>query len=247
MITKYTNNISSDGTQIRIPISAGKVGSDSGGSFHATPTGLPGARSATLGYSVFIPPEWPYNVKGGKLPGLCVGTSAEKCATGGDWKTDAGSLRFMFRGGKPGYFQCILYVYMPWDGGSAKDKMQKSYDAQGSEYKAAAQPSNGSTGHDLYFDRKNPDKSPFRLKIGEWNDLSMSLILNSSPNASDGSISCTVNGVTKTIQNVRFTNNAAAKISNVNFVSFVGGSDSTWAIKSPLYFLFKNLRFSASA
>ena len=244
-------NISSDGTQVKIVLDANKHGASSGGSFHASPRGLP-ARSATLSFSVYLPPDFPVTKSGGKLPGLCVGTAPKgnsSCATGGEWKPDAGSMRFMFRQGKPGYVQAILYVYMPWaEGASSAEKNQKSMQGQGPEYKRAGKgnPPQKAAGHALFLERKNPAKNSWKLKVGEWNDMSMTLTLNSSAGASDGEISGTVNGVTRTISKVRFTTHESAKISNVDFVAFVGGGSSSWDFDRPSYLGFKNLRFAAS-
>jgi len=246
-IFKVTDrHISSDGTQIRIDINGKSAGGSSGGNFKAAPQGLPGARTATLSYQMFVPADFPTTAKGGKLPGFCVGTDKKKCATGGKWQADAGSYRLMFRKGGSGFLQVVKYIYMPWEGGNEKERMKNAYDAQGGEYKAVAKPSNGSTGHYVYLERNNTKNNPLQLKVGVWNDVSMTLQLNSSPAASDGVIECTINGVTKKINNVRFTNNAAAKVSSVDFVSFAGGKGESWYLGKDSYFLFKNFRFSAA-
>ena len=245
-ISSFNGGITSDGSQIKIVLKAGGAGSETGGAFHAVPKGLP-ARTATLSFSVYIPPDFETRKHGGKLPGLCVGTTAKGCATGGEWASDAGSLRFMYRQGGNGFVQAILYAYMPWSSGNNSDKGKSAWAAAGDAYKAVSAASKGSAGHDIFLNRKDPSKAVWKMKTGEWNDLSMTLRLPSSGNASDGSISGTVNAITRTIDGVRFGDNGNVRISNVDFVAFVGGSDGPdWNFEKPSFFLFKSLAFSAS-
>jgi len=245
-ISRINGGITSDGSQIKIVLKAGGAGSETGGAFHAVPKGLP-ARTATLSFSVYIPPDFETKKHGGKLPGLCVGTTAKGCATGGEWASDAGSLRFMYRQGGNGFVQAILYAYMPWSSGTNSDKGKSAWAAAGDAYKAVSAASKGSAGHDIFLNRKDPSKAVWKMKTGEWNNLSMTLTLPSSGSASDGSISGTVNAITRTIDGVRFGDNGNVRISNVDFVAFVGGSDGPdWNFDKPSYFLFKSLAFSAS-
>jgi len=201
------------------------AGIDSGAAFKAVPRGLP-ATSATFGYSVYFPNDFDW-VKGGKLPGLCIGTSPGECSTGGDWTTTAGSFRIMFREGG----QAIGYAYFPLAGGN-----RVAYAVQGPEYKASADASNGNTGHDIWF-KKNRS---FQFVKGAWNSVRMAVSLN-TPGKSDGSLIVTINGVSRTINGMRWRDSAKSMINNVNFVSFFGGSDLSWAPPRPSYTLYKDI------
>jgi len=227
--TSGGGKITSDAEAVTITYKTHAQGMDSGASFKGVPPGIP-ATSATLSYSVFFPDNF-QGVKGGKLPGLCLGKTSKDCATGGDWQADAGSFRVMFQreGG------AIGYAYFPLKGGN-----QGSYDAQGSAYKACANASKGNTGHDIWKKKCGS----FKLHKG-WNDISMTVTLNSPASASNGSAKLTVNGVTRSISGMKWRESDSVKISSVNFVSFFGGSDLSWATPVETYTKYKNLKFSA--
>lgn len=230
-ITRIQNpqRVSSSARGIQIRYAPGAAGLDNGAVFRAVPRGLP-ATSASFGYSVYFPTDFDW-VKGGKLPGLCIGTAPAECSTGGNWTTSAGSFRIMFRAGG----QAIGYAYFPLAGGN-----QGAYAVQGPEYKASADASNGNTGHDIWF-KKNKS---FQLIAGEWNTVRMRVALN-SPGKSDGSLDLTINGVSRTIRGVRWRDSAKSMINSVNFVSFYGGSDVSWAPARPSYTLYKDITFAA--
>lgn len=223
--------ISSDANGVKITYATNAQGMDSGAAFKATPPGLP-ARTATLSYSVFFPPGFDW-VKGGKLPGLCIGANAKDCSTGGNWTASGGSFRIMFRAKG----QAIGYAYFPLKGGN-----EGAYNAQGAEYKAVADASKGNTGHGIWSKKQKA----FQLNAGAWNSVSMTVVLN-TPGQADGSVSVAVNGVTRTINGMRWRDAATSRISNVDFVSFFGGGDLSWATPKVTYTLYKNLKFSASA
>ena len=221
--------ISSDGKTVKITYLANQQGMDSGAAFKAAPDGLP-ATTATLSYAVYFPPDFEW-VKGGKLPGLCFGKTAKSCATGGEWQADAGSFRLMFRAQGQG----IGYAYFPLKGGN-----EGSYSVQGTEYKKVADKSGGNTGHDIWYKKEKA----FKFNLGAWNNVSMTVTMNAI-GKNDGSVSVQVNGATRKISGMTWRTDPLVKICSVNFVSFYGGGDLSWACKKCTYTQYKDLKFSA--
>lgn len=228
-------NITATADGYRVNYVVGKSGSLSGGMFKAVPAGLP-ALSATLAYEVFVPDtfEWSKSViqiPGGKLPGFCIAATEKGCATGGNWQEFAGSFRPMWReDGK-----VIGYWYAAVKGATQSGDFLKD---QGTGVQAVAEPS-GTAGVNLWY-RKDPGLT---LKRGAWNSISMSLNLGTA-GKTNGSISLTVNGVTKKVNDVKWRDSETVKITSFEVVSFAGGGDEKWAFKKPTYTLFRNIKLT---
>lgn len=224
-------NITATADGYRVNYVVGKFGSLSGGMFKAVPPGLPNT-AATLAYEVFIPDsfEWSKSViqiPGGKLPGFCISSTEKGCATGGGWQELSGSFRPMWReDGK-----VIGYWYAAVKGATQSGEFLKE---QGAGVQAVAEPS-GTAGVNLWY-RKG---GGLLLKRG-WNSISISLNLGTA-GQTNGSISLTVNGVTKKVNDVKWRDSDTVKISSFEVVSFAGGGDEKWAFKKPTYTLFRNV------
>lgn len=212
---------------LKMAIVPKQAGMESGSGFKATPFKDFPATQATLSYNVFVPgPE----SKGGKLGGgFCIGSNPKDCSTGGDWSSTGGSYRPMWREDA-----VVGYIYMPFG------NPQAAYNAQSKEFKQVAD-AKGGTGIYLWH---NP-KDPLKLRLGEWNSMSLSMQLN-TPGKSDGWVSMTVNGKTKRLGGMKWRKSSNSQITSVDFVTFAGGSDKSWAVPSPTYRLFKNIACSAS-
>ena len=126
------------------------------------------------------------------------------------------------------------YAYMAVKGGP-----KAAYAAQGDGYKSVTEPSDR-TGHDLW---KKRDKG-LQLQKG-WNTVTMQLHLN-TPGKRDGTVSLTINGVTKKVSDVMFRQNAAVKFTNVLIVSFFGGGSNDWNSPKDTSISFRNFKFDAS-
>jgi len=187
-------------------------GASSGAKVSALPLNKFPAETLEFGYSVNFPESFEWK-KGGKLPGVCLGTSSKECATGGDWKKDQGSIRFMFRSKNNKDAYAIGYIYLPVEG-----HYKKSYGRQGASYKRVTDPGNR-TGHDLWH-------GELPLKKG-WNTMRMKIKLN-TPKKQDGSLEMTVNGKTRRVDDILWRDSDKVKISNVNFVTFFGGGSNDW-------------------
>ena len=220
------NAISNASGGIKIDYKPGRVGNEAGGGFHAAPKGLP-SKVATLSYDVFIPSN--FQSKGGKLPGLEIGTHQKDGASGGSWSQTAGSARCMWRDD-----QLIGYIYMPLGSWSS------AFNAQGPSFKAVAD-SLSHSGINLFYQKQGG----LKLKKGHWNSIAMRVDLGDAGRA-NGSFQLTCNGVNRKVAGVLWRRTDKSKICAVTFQSFAGGSTNDWAFKIPMYTLYKNIRFSTS-
>ena len=212
---------------LRLEYEKNAHGGGSGASFKANPKNIFPTEDVTFSYSVEFPDEFDFK-KGGKLPGICIGTSKNDCSAGGDWKKGQGSVRIMWRAtnGKNPY--AIAYVY------TTHGDPGKGERAQGSDTSNIMSPSER-TGHNFW--KKG---TPFRLKHG-WNTISLRIKLN-SPGKKDGVLEMTVNGTTKRVSDAVFRETRSEKIQSLNFVSFFGGGDSSWSTPNrTLHTNFKNI------
>jgi len=184
----------------------------SGAKISALPSPLP-SEKVEFGYDVLFPPSFEW-VKGGKLPGVCLGgTNSKECATGGDWKVGQGSVRPMWRSknGKDAYI--IAYVYLPVGGNPSA-----AYKRQGKGYQAATDPGER-TGHNVWT-------GELPIKKG-WNSIRFRLVMN-TPKKTDGVLEIEVNGKTRSVNDVCYRDTSSVNVNNLNFVSFYGGSGSDW-------------------
>lgn len=234
-ITNISNEkaMSSQDGGIRFAYKKGVAGGKGGGSFKANPNKSLPAEGCVLSYDVFFPPGFQW-VKGGKLPGVCIGTKPDECANGKEWTATAGSVRVNFKDDGA----AAAYVYLALPGGS-----DGAYAAQGSNYKDAADigkrsGEDNAPGHHIWLKKSGG----LRFKSGEFNSVRLHVTLN-TPGLKNGSLSLTVNGETRSLTDVVFRTSASVRINAVNFVSFFGGK-----VPSPVdtFSVIKNVRFGVS-
>ncbi|KAF9228980.1 hypothetical protein BS17DRAFT_763616 [Gyrodon lividus] len=137
-----------------------------GADFYATPLNLTGARSVTLGYSVFFPADFDW-VKGGKLPGLYGGHTG---CSGGSSAKACFSTRLMWRPNGVGE----LYLYAP------KDKQSNDLCSDPQSVCDAAY------GFSI-------GRGSFSFTPGDWTSLRQNVVLN-TPGRQDGVFTLLVNG-----------------------------------------------------
>jgi len=225
--TQYLGNkqrLSVSNGVLRMKYVKNQHGASSGAKISALPAGKFPAEKLEFGYDVYFPENFGW-VKGGKLGGVCIGLGSKDCATGGVWKKNEGSARFMWRSkdGKNAYI--IGYLYLPVTG-----DYKKAYERQGAGYKKVTDPGNR-TGHDLWH-------GELPIKKG-WNSLRMKLQMN-TPGKADGVFEIEVNGNTRTVNDVMWRDNSKVKINNMNLVTFFGGGSSDWDSKVDTYTKYKN-------
>jgi hypothetical protein len=214
-----------DADKLTLRYEAGRVGSKSGGGFHANPFGLLPADACTLEYSVYFPANFDFN-KGGKLPGLCFGTPSDDCATGGDWSADGGSFRTVFREGG----LCVANLYL------ALGSSDAALNAQSAEYNRLVDKTGG--GHLLWH-----TSGTLKFIRGAWNTVRMRLVLN-TPGARNGVVELSLNGTTRTLTGVVLRRTANTKIRTVSIHSFFGGHSQDWAAPPNMSIGLRNFAFS---
>lgn len=196
-----------DGTSVKIEYARGKVGSDSGVGFHASPKHAFPTLHARLSYKVYFPEDFDW-VKGGKLPGLFIGNPG---ATGGHWDYKAGSARVTWQ--KDG-FACI-YMYIPlqvaFDG--SKDE---TMNIQPEEFRKLC--------------HRTPHKGchlwhtgPLKFERGQWNEVTIELKMN-SVGKKNGILQLTVNGSSVKCTGMVWRKTPHLAIGGVSIQSFYGGS-----------------------
>ena len=197
-----------------------KCGSHAGMNFHASPRGAFPAETVTMGYEVFFPKDFDFK-NSGKLPGMWMGAPG---ASGGDWKSNGGSARIMWRlkdGQKTP--ELVAYLYIPTEvaGGNQEAAVKKQ------RIKSAHQSgsSDHTTGIDVFgHDTKTAAAGTLlKPKVGDWNTIVYTVKLNSI-GKTDGSISLSLNGVTRTQNNMTWRK-SKLMINGLMMSSWFGGSD----------------------
>lgn len=165
----------------------------------AAPRGFPSSTGAVVAWDVFFEPGWDF-VRGGKFGGMGVGPGV---ASGYRHSEDGASNRVMWQedGG------CIVYIYPP----------------EGSKQEVPALRAQSDKDHGAGFFGREFAKA---LKIGAWNRIELGTKLNtftgSRPNA-DGKASLTVNGVSRTLDDVVWRKFPKLAIESFEFGVFFGG------------------------
>jgi hypothetical protein len=179
---------------------------------YACPPSIFPAQSVRMSYEVYFPANFD-PVKGGKLPGLYLGSRG---ATGGNHIDNAATCRIMWR----------------------KDNAKVGFKAEAYVYRAATQDPSYYTIPSSTLDAADGDslwRGLVNFKKGSWNTIRIVLSANTMSSGSanaDGYLELTINGVTESFSKMIWTS-AGSSISGVLFTTFFGGSDSTWA--TPVY------------
>lgn len=232
-ISNWTNDERAKKTRYALAMTCvpQKVGMDSGSGFRARPFMKFPTEHIIFEYDVFFPKAFDF-VKGGKLPGIGLGTG-DDAATGGDWEPNAGSVRIMWRENGQG----IGYVYFPTH--IAKNKSRDgTIQIQNAAFKKAAEGAIGKhAGIDLFF--KQCDGLQF--KKGAWNTVRLEVKLN-APTKDDGFLDLTINGVKRRVDGVVYRTTDTCKINIALCHAFFGGSTMEWSAPKKETISFKNFR-----
>jgi len=167
------------------------------------------AKEATFGYSVFFPKGFAFQ-KGGKLPGIYGGNSAEEAVScsGGRRSSACFSARLMWRGEGAGEF----YTYLPPT--FAANKKVCNVKPQ-----SDCNPTYGAS----------VGRGSFRFATGEWTTVSERVRLN-DVGKSNGELELFVNG--KSVINVSglvLRDSGAGKMRGLQMQTFFGGSSPDFA------------------
>ncbi|TFK22711.1 alginate lyase [Coprinopsis marcescibilis] len=170
------------------------------------------AQEATLGYSVWFPPDFDW-VRGGKLPGLLGGNSKDEAygCSGGRKDTNCWSARLVWRAKGVGE----IYAYLP------------PYDIPGFEANKALCSIPQNTCDDSFG--ISIGRGNFTLTPGAWTTVAERVKLNDVGRA-NGEMDLFVDGRRVLgARNIIIRPGAEGKIQGVYFSSFFGGSTPDWA------------------
>jgi hypothetical protein len=212
---------------IMVTFPKGGYSARAGINLKCTPFDMFPGKDITVTYQVFVPESFDF-VKGGKLPGVALGTRG----TGGrNWKKDQGSVRLMFR--PDGIVTGYLYICEDVGeyGGPGSPLMK----AQGPGFEDIVHHSNGAG---LYIWRH--EDTPMQLRRG-WNNIRLRVKLN-SPGERDGRLVIKVNKVKKSYDQIQWTRRPGKnQIGKFQFSAWMGGGSKKYAPKQDQFLVFRDV------
>lgn len=218
---------------LRYILRKGKTGRENGASIHINPNNAFPKESGSLKFSVKFPQGFPFK-NGGKLLGFSIANRKGNHASGGDWKSDGASVRFMWRDhpsdDRTHYLTAYLYSAVKKQAGTSWS--QAAYNKQGPDTRAVMDvgPQSGSSpppGNSLWW-KKAP--SGFILTRGVWYTLTLTVVLN-TPGVPDGSLRIVCENRStgavqeKTATSVYYRDSGDVKIQELLLDAFFGGQD----------------------
>ncbi|TPX66842.1 hypothetical protein SpCBS45565_g04162 [Spizellomyces sp. 'palustris'] len=194
-----------------------------GTGFYAKPIDLSNAKSVSLSYQVLFPKGFNF-VKGGKLPGLYGGHPS---CSGGNKALDCFSTRFMFR--TSGLGEIYLYV----------DRNLQDSSFCKVKPVTLCNPTYGAS----------MGRGAYHFTPGSWTAVSQTVVLNSFTNGKpnqDGKVTVYANGK-KVIEFTKavFTPDPKIGFEGLDFETFFGGNDNSWATPTTQRAYFKEFVISA--
>ena len=206
---------------ITVMYPAGGYRSQAGVNIKFRPRGFP-CTQICLSYHVFVPPGWDCK-KGGKLPGFFFG---KKGAGGKTYEPDNGSCRLMWRKNR----QLVPYVYLCTDQGDISSN-------QSQEFLRACGHTFPEAGIDLW---RYTNEKLFLLE-NAWNAITLGATLN-DVGGRNGSLWVELNGTRLHVGGICFTAKPHInKFYGLQFSTWYGGSNSTWAPDTPQQLWFTNI------
>lgn len=246
---------------MRYYFNKGKTGGESGPAIFARPG--PGniwpAEEATVSFKVRFPPGFDF-VQGGKIMGLAFGERQEDHASGGDWKPNGGSMRFMWQKGEVGQAIVKGYVYHAIKKHPGKSWPESAYEKQGPDTRRAMDVAkNGRTGNSMWYQKSLAPHSmlpKMKITAGIWHELKMIVKMNdprsSTPNGKLF-MSCTPEGgkaVECEVGDIYYRDSTKYKIQEIYLTTIFGGDDpkdfAPRGDPKKLYAEFKDFSFASS-
>ncbi|TPX60718.1 hypothetical protein PhCBS80983_g01620 [Powellomyces hirtus] len=186
-----------------------------GTGFYAQPVDLSHATAVSFEVQMFFPKGFDF-VKGGKLPGLYGGRMS---CSGGDPAKDCFSTRYMFR--KKGAGEIYLYV-------NADDQVDAFCEIP------PLTVCNGAYGNSI-------GRGAFTFKTGVWQSLLQRITLN-TPGKNNGRVQVFHNGVEVIdFDQVSWRDSSSVTFEGIEFETFFGGADSSWATPRDQFIYFKGM------
>lgn len=148
-------------------------------------------------------------------------------ATGGDWSSDSGSVRVIFKeGGK-----AAAYIYIPCQIASCGTK-DGVVEAQHPQYRSISNITS-TKGHHIWKTGKA------KFKAGKWNAVRIWIQLN-TPGQKDGELALEVNGVLQKYDKMVWRSHSGVKVGGINCVSFFGGNSPQASAPTGAFAAFKS-------
>jgi hypothetical protein len=181
--------------------------------FYASPVTVFPGRKVRFSYELYFDDNFD-PVKGGKLPGLFIGSPG---ASGGKHENSKSSCRLMWRKDMQGE----AYVYMPC---KQVDEYQK---IPSSVY-------NPAFGDSLW-------RGLFKFEHKKWNTVNMLLTLNDDAKTANGKLELTINGVTQHFDKFLWSVTDSV-LAGITTDTFFGGGDDSFATPHDTSICFKNFQ-----
>ena len=135
----------------------------------------------------------------------------------------------------------IGYVYLPLSvAGTNNTDSLMAWKVQGKDYRRVSEPT-GRTGENVFC----KTDGGMEFVAGTWNNVSM-LVALGVPGEYNGVLSFKVNGNQRSTADVLFRTAANISITDLIFVSFFGGGNSSWAASADTFAQFKDFTFSTN-
>ncbi|KAI8929492.1 hypothetical protein BC831DRAFT_509210 [Entophlyctis helioformis] len=188
--------------------------------FYARPLDLTGVRTLTMDLDIFFPPTFDFK-RGGKLPGLYGGH--ESCS-GGRISNNCFSTRYMWRTNGDGE----IYLYL-------------NFPAQTPGFCTAPPLTvcDGKYGASM-------GRGAWRWQRGTWNRVSQTVQLNTL-GRNDGSVTVRINDVQVFAYNQIAWRTSDFGFAGIQFETFFGGSDASWATPVDQSTYYKNITLRVDA
>lgn len=213
---------------LRYLFKAGLAGSESGASIRANPRGIFPSTQAVLRFSVRFPANFPFR-DGGKLMGVSFADRPGNHASGGEWKANGGSIRFMWRTHptNPALSILTVYVYSAVRKQAGKSWPQTALDKQGPGTRAVMELAASDAGNSLWWRKGSSD---IVLDRNVWYSIAIMARLN-TPGRADGMLYIRVinknTGAVheRAVGDIYYRDTANVLFQELLLVAFFGGRD----------------------
>lgn len=231
---------------LRYLFKKGLAGSESGASIRANPHGIFPSTQVRMKFRVRFPPNFPFQ-DGGKLLGFSFADRPGNHASGGEWKADGGSVRFMWRKHPTNNALCVLtaYVYHAVRKQPGTGWPQSAYNKQGPTTKAVMEVAADDAGNSVWW-RRGGD---IVMERNVWYEIALEVRLN-TPGRADGLlyIVCTNMSTgafhSRGVGDVYYRDESNVVLQELLLVAFFGGkSPARYAPPHNTYADFANFEF----
>lgn len=232
---------------LRYLFKKGLAGSKSGASIRANPRGIFPSTQVGMSFRVRFPSNFPFQ-DGGKLLGVSFADRPGNHASGGEWKANGGSVRFMWRKHPTNNALYVLtaYVYHAVRKQSGTGWPQSAYNKQGPGTKAVMEVAADDAGNSVWWRRGG---GGIVLERNVWYEIGLAVKLN-TPGQADGllyirCINKSTGAVTeRAVGDIYYRDESNVVLQELLLVAFFGGkSPARYAPPRDTYADFGNFEF----